>query len=208
MAVARNKIKSIGAAQSPILLVGHGVHTSRTGAAVRELADLMACPVIQTSGGTSFIEGLEDRTFAYGFSPAAVEAVVSSDLCVALGTELGEPSHYGRTRHWAQNDAKRKWVLVEQDPVAIGVNRPIDIPLVGDLRGVVPQLVEALRGNPRKASVDLDRWIKEDAAELAQLAENAPAGRTPIHPARFVVEATRAFRVEAAEMLGIKEQQK
>src|ERR1700757_422889 len=187
----------IRAAQSPILLVGHGVHTSRTGAAVRELADLMQCPVIQTSGGTSFIDGLEDRPFAYGFSPAAVEAVVKSDLCVALGTELGEPSHYGRTRHWAQNDAKRKWVMVEQDPLAIGVNRPIDIPLVGDLRGVVPQLVEALRGNPRKPSAaskaDLDRWIKEDAAELAQLAENAPTGRTPVHPARFVVEATKAF---------------
>ncbi|WP_197508439.1 thiamine pyrophosphate-binding protein, partial [Mycobacterium sp. E735] len=37
--------KLIRAAQSPILLVGHGVHTSRTGATVRELADLMACPV-------------------------------------------------------------------------------------------------------------------------------------------------------------------
>ena len=58
--------KLIRTAESPILLVGHGVHTSRTGAAVRELADLMQCPVIQTSGGTSFIEGLEDRTFAYG----------------------------------------------------------------------------------------------------------------------------------------------
>ena len=91
-------------AQFPILLVGHGVHTSRTGAAVKELADLMACPVIQTSGGTSFIAGLEDRTFAYGFSPSAVEAVVKSDLCVALGTELGEPVHYGKTRHWAENN--------------------------------------------------------------------------------------------------------
>jgi thiamine pyrophosphate-dependent acetolactate synthase large subunit-like protein len=185
--------KLIREAKSPILLVGHGVHTSRSGAAVKELADLMACPVIQTSGGTSFIPGLEDRTFAYGFSPAAVEAVVKSDLCVALGTELGEPSHYGKTRHWAENDANRKWVLVEQDPVAIGVNRPIDVPLVGDLRGVLPQLVEALEDNPRPASADLDRWIQEDAEELAQLAENAPSGRTPVHPARFVVEATRAF---------------
>ncbi|HEX7429949.1 MAG TPA: thiamine pyrophosphate-binding protein, partial [Mycobacterium sp.] len=56
--------KLIREAKSPILLVGHGVHTSRTGASVKELADLMACPVIQTSGGTSFIPGLEDRTFA------------------------------------------------------------------------------------------------------------------------------------------------
>ncbi len=111
----------------------------------------MACPVIQTSGGTSFIPGLEDRTFPYLFSPAANEAVEESDLCVALGTELGEPMHYGRTQHWAANDANRKWVYVEQDPTAIGVNRPIDVPLVGDLRGVVPQLVEALRDTPRTA---------------------------------------------------------
>ena len=120
--------KLIREAKSPILLVGHGVHTSRTGASVKELADLMQCPVIQTSGGTSFIPGLEDRTFAYGFSPAAVEAVVNSDLCVALGTELGEPVHYGKTRHWAERNDIRKWIYVEQDPVAIGVNRSIDVP--------------------------------------------------------------------------------
>ena len=105
----------------------------------------MACPVIQTSGGTSFIPGLQDRTFPYLFSPAANTAVEESDLCVALGTELGEPMHYGRTQHWAANDANRKWVYVEQDPTAIGVNRPMDVALVGDLRGVVPQLVDALR---------------------------------------------------------------
>jgi len=180
-------------AKSPILLVGHGVHTSRTGESVKALADLMACPVIQTSGGTSFIPGLEDRTFPYGFSPAAVEAVVTSDLCVALGTELGEPVHYGKTRHWADNNATRKWIYVEQDPMAIGVNRPVDVPLVGDLRGVVPQLVEALKDSPRAPSADLERWISQDADQLAELADTAPSGQTPVHPARFVVEATRAF---------------
>lgn len=180
-------------AKAPILLVGHGVHTSRTGEEVKQLAELMQCPVIQTSGGTSFIPGLEDRTFPYGFSPSAVEAVVKSDLCIALGTELGEPVHYGKTRHWAENNANRKWIYVEQDPTAIGVNRPIDVPLVGDLRGVVPQLVAALRDTPLTASPDLARWIKDDAERLAQLADEAPTGRERIHPARFVVEATKAF---------------
>lgn len=183
----------IRAAKNPILLVGHAVHTSRTQEQVRELAELMACPVIQTSGGTSFIPGLQDRTFPYLFSPAANEAVEKSDLCVALGTELGEPMHYGRTQHWAEGDANRKWVLVEQDPTAIGVNRPIDVPLVGDLRGVVPQLVAALRDNPRTPSADLDALIKADAAEIARVAEEAPSGRAPVHPARYVVEATKAF---------------
>jgi acetolactate synthase-1/2/3 large subunit len=188
-----NAATLIGDAEAPILLVGHGVHTSRSGDAVKTLADVMACPVIQTSGGTSFIPGLEDRTFPYGFSSAAVEAVAKSDLCVALGTELGEPVHYGKTRHWADNNANRKWIYVEQDPLAIGVNRPIDVPLVGDLRAVVPQLVEALRESPRQPSDHLARWIKKEAERSAELAETAPSGQIPIHTARFVVETTKAF---------------
>ncbi len=185
--------KLITEAKKPILLVGHGVHTSRTGAEVRELAELMACPVIQTSGGTSFIEGLQERTFPYLFSSAANAAVEESDLCVALGTELGEPMHYGRTQHWAAGDANRKWVYVEQDPTAIGVNRAFDVSLVGDLRGVVPQLVEALRETPRTATDTLQTLIKQDEKELAELTENAPTGRSPIHPARYIIEATKAF---------------
>ena len=183
----------VRAAKQPVLLAGHGVHTTRAGAAVRALAELMACPVVQTSGGTSYIEGLEDRTFPYGFSPSAVEAVVASDLCLAIGTELGEPVHYGRGRHWSANEANRKWILIEQDPAAIGVNRPIDVPLVGDLRAVVPQLTEALRDTPRTPTPELARWIEQDAARLAELAETAPSGRSPVHPARLIVEATRAF---------------
>jgi len=68
----------IKAAKNPILLVGHAVQTSRGGEQVKALADLMACPVIQTSGGTAFIKGLEDRTFPYGFSKVANEAVAKS----------------------------------------------------------------------------------------------------------------------------------
>ncbi|MFD6859523.1 thiamine pyrophosphate-binding protein [Rhodococcus sp. NPDC060090] len=186
-------VELIGAAKQPVLLVGHGVHTSRAGASVKALADLMACPVIQTSGGTSFIEGLEDRTFPYGFSAASIDAVVKSDLCLAIGTELGEPVHFGRWRHWVANEANRNWILVEQDPTSIGVNRPIDVPLVGDLRAIVPQLVEALKDSPRTPTPELEGWIKQEAEQLAELAETAPSGMSPVHPARLIVEATKAF---------------
>jgi acetolactate synthase I/II/III large subunit len=183
----------IKAAKQPILLVGHGAHCARAGESIKALAKLMNCPVIQTSGGTSFIKGLEERTFPYGFSAAAVEAVVKSDLCLAIGTELGEPVHYGRGRHWAENNANRKWIYVQLDPTAIGVNRPIDVPLVGDLRAIVPQITEALKGSERSASPELAGWVKSDAAQLKELATSAPSGKTPIHTARFVVEATKAF---------------
>lgn len=189
--------KLIKEAKNPILLVGHAVHTSKSGAAVKELADLMQCPVIQTSGGTSFIKGLEDRTFQYVFSEASIDAVEECDVVVALGTELGEPLHYGRWRHWYAKDAERKWIYVQQDPTAIGVNRPIDVPLVGDLRAVVPQLSRAL-GTARAPAPGLEKFMKDGAAELAALAEETltksdGSGDVPMHTSRFVVEATKAF---------------
>jgi thiamine pyrophosphate-dependent acetolactate synthase large subunit-like protein len=183
----------VKAAKHPILLVGHAVHTSRGREQVKALADLLACPVIQTSGGTSFITGLEDRTFPYGFSKSANEAVAKSDLCIAIGTELGEPVHYGKWRHWADNNATRKWIYIELDPAAIGVNRPIDVPLVGDLRTVVPQLTQALKGSARTPSVELQNWVEADKKRLAELAESAPNLNGPMHTGRWVVEATQAF---------------
>ena len=190
----------IMAAKNPILLVGHAVYTSKSGAAVKQLADLMNCPVIQTSGGTSYIKGLEDRTFQYVFADASIDAVEESDLVLALGTELGEPLHFGRWRHWYDGEASRKWIYVQQDATAIGVNRPIDVPLVGDLRAVVPQLCRAL-GTGRAEAPGLKRFMKDGAEELEELAEETltksdGSGNVPIHTSRFIVEATKAFPPE------------
>ncbi|WP_052223227.1 thiamine pyrophosphate-binding protein [Novosphingobium malaysiense] len=188
----------IAKAKNPIILAGHAVYTSKSGAAVKELALKIGAPVIQTSGGTAFIEGIEDRTFPYGFSEVSIDAVVESDLCIALGTELGEPSHYGRWRHWVDNEANRKWIYVQQDPTAIGVNREIDCPLVGDLRAVVPQLVRALEGKTLPGHPRLEEFIKGDAQQIKDLDEESQTrddgtGNVAMNTARFVVEATKAF---------------
>ena len=183
----------IKAAKNPILLVGHAVQCVRGGAKVKALADVLQCPIIQTSGGTAFIKGLEDRTFPYLFSSVGNEIVKQSDLVVAIGTELGEPMHYGKGHHWKENNEKRKWVYVELDPAAIGVNRSFDAPLVGDLRTVVPQLTEALKDNPREASPSLAKWAAAEKKRLKELAESAPNLNGRMHTARWVVEATKAF---------------
>lgn len=186
-------IKLIEEAESPILLVGQGVHTARAQGPVGELAKLLGCPIIQTSGGTSFIPGLEERTFSYGFSPSAVEAVRKSDLVLAIGTELGEPMHLGLTHHWADGDAKRKWIYIERDPLAFGVNRKIDVPMVADLRDAVPQLIEALKDKARARSADLDRWIKAEIDLKATQDAEVPRGQPLINTARLVMEATKVF---------------
>ena len=189
-------VSLIAAAKQPILLLGQGAFVSRAHDRVAALARALACPIIQTPGGSSFLEGLEDRTFAYA-SPVGTDAVAQSDLVIAVGTEIGEPIHYGIGRHWAKGNVDRKWIYVERDPLAIGVNRHIDVPLVGDLRDVVPELVEALKTNPRRPTAEFDGWIKAQAGFKAMLLEAAPTRSQPVHPARFAVEATRALPPDA-----------
>lgn len=186
----------IRAATSPILLVGQGVFVSRAHDAVAELARVLECPVIQTPGGAAVLPGLEHRTFPYA-SPMGVEAVARADLVIAVGTEIGEPVHYGVGRHWAKGDTARKWIYIERDPLAFGVNRPIDAPLVGDLRDVVPQLVAPVRALNRKPSAEL---LAAEAAFRdfkALLLTSAPTRSSPIHPARFAIEATRGLPEDA-----------
>jgi thiamine pyrophosphate-dependent acetolactate synthase large subunit-like protein len=186
-------VELIAAAKNPILLVGQGVHTARAQGPVGELAKLIGCPIVQTSGGTSYIPGLEDRTFPYGFSPSAVEAVEQSDLCIAIGTELGEPVHLGLYRHWAAGDANRKWIYIERDVLAFNVNRKVDVPMLADLRDAVPQLIEALKDKPRALAPNLEKWTKAQVDLKKQQDEEAPKGQAMINTARLVIEATKAF---------------
>lgn len=186
----------IRGARAPILLVGQGVFVSRAHDQIATLATALACPVIQTPGGAAFLPGLESRTFPYA-SAAGMEAVAEADVVIAVGTEIGEPVHYGVGRHWGRGNTDRKWIYIERDGQAVGVNRPIDVPLVGDLRDVVPQLTAVLQADKRTASPQLLSWEKAHANADAQLLASVPNRTGAVHPARFVVEATKVLPKDA-----------
>ncbi|WP_232132117.1 thiamine pyrophosphate-binding protein [Luteimonas sp. BDR2-5] len=186
-------IKLISAAAYPILLVGHGAFASRGLDHVGALARKLACPIIETFPQSPAIEGFEDRTFPFGFSPAGIAAVAQSDLVIAIGTEIGEPVRSGEEGHWQKGNTDRKWIYVEKDPLAIGVNRPVDVPLIGDLCDVVPQLVRKLPEAPREPRPELADWIQAHKDYKANALASVPSGSSPIHPARFLVEATRGL---------------
>ena len=186
-------VELIKAAKQPVLLVGQGMFTSRSHEAVAALAEKLDCPILQTSGCAMTIKGQEDRTFAYGFSPAGRAAASESDLCIAIGTELGEPVHMGIGRHWEKGDAKRKWVYIDRDYAAMGVNRPIDAPLVGDMRDVLPQLIEALGDFQGSGSAEFQSWKTLQKEWKAELLAGVPTGGKPVHPARLIVEATKVI---------------
>jgi thiamine pyrophosphate-dependent acetolactate synthase large subunit-like protein len=183
-------------AKNPLLLVGQGVFVSRAHQAVAELARKTGATIIASTAVEAVIEGMDERSFPYG-SPAASEAVAASDVVVAIGTEIGEPLHYGRGRHWTKGDQGRKWIYIERDPTAIGVNRPIDVPLVGDLRDVVPQLNEALGSLQRDLPAPVADWAKAHADEKAKLTASISTVSSPIHPGRLAIEATKVIPKDA-----------
>ncbi|CAN7600149.1 thiamine pyrophosphate-binding protein [Phenylobacterium sp. LjRoot225] len=179
-------------ARNPVLLLGQGVFVSRQHEAAAKLAEKLNCPILLSNAVEAILPGMEARTFAYS-SEAGGQIASGSDVVLAIGTELGEALNYGRGHAWKAGDANRKWIYVERDATAIGVNRPIDVPLVGDLKDIVPQLTEALGGLQREAPAKLADWIKiRDGAKQA-LMDRIPAASQPIHTGRLAIEATKVL---------------
>ena len=146
-------------AKAPVLLLGQGGFVSRAHVVLTELAGRLNCPILQTNAVEAVLPGMEDRTFPYS-SEVGAEIASKSDVVLAIGTELGEALNYGRGHSWKQGNADRKWIYIERDAMAMGVNRPIDVPLVGDLRDIVPQLNEALSGLKRSLPAALSGWTE------------------------------------------------
>lgn len=180
-------------AEQPMLFIGSGVFVSRAQAQVADLVKALDCPVVHTPGASASLLDVMDHSAVYA-SPAANDLIAGADVVLAVGTEIGEPVHYGQGRHWRQGRTDRKWIYVERDPTAIGVNRPIDVPLVGDLRDILPQLQAALQKHPAKSRLpDRFRELKAELEkEMAAVQELAPMG-SPIHPVRFATEATKVL---------------
>jgi len=180
-------------AEQPVLLVGNGVFLSRAQAALNELAQSLQCPVITTPGASSRLLDVLDVTAPYA-TPAANHAIARADLVLAVGTEIGEPIHYGTGRHWGEGRTDRKWIYIERDSTAIGVNRPIDVPLVGDLRDVVPQLQSLISDIDLPSRIPQEYRDIRDAtrSEIAHMADSASAGEA-IHPAHMATEISRAM---------------
>ncbi|MEJ5975020.1 thiamine pyrophosphate-binding protein [Novosphingobium sp. PS1R-30] len=179
-------------AKAPALLLGQGVFVSRQHEAGAALAAKLGCPILQSNAVEAVLPGFDDRTFAYS-SEAGGQIASASDVVLAIGTELGEALNYGRGHAWKDGDATRKWIYVERDATAFGVNRPIDVPLVGDLKDIVPQLTEALGDLKREAPARLGEWtkIRDDAKQA--LTDRIPTTSEPVHTGRLAIEATKVL---------------
>jgi thiamine pyrophosphate-dependent acetolactate synthase large subunit-like protein len=189
-------VRLIKSARSPLILAGEEVQSTRTFDALHTLSRLVNCPVTNPMTARGVMKESDDHFINFS-SDTIKEVIAASDLVIAVGTRIPEHINYGRQRHWAEGDATRKWIMLHQDPSAFGVNRPIDVPVLGKLPDVLPQLIAALqKAGPRPSHPKLEGWRKGFMAERQQRIDDA-RGKFPIHPYELMAVAREAVPDEA-----------
>ncbi|NEY35705.1 acetolactate synthase large subunit [Streptomyces sp. PRKS01-65] len=161
----REAARLITSARRPVLYVGGGVLKARATAELKVLAELTGAPVTTTLmalGAFPDSHPLHVGMPGMHGSVTAVTALQKADLIVALGARFDDRVT-GRLDSFAPH---AKIVHADIDPAEIGKNRAADVPIVGDAREVVADLVQAVRKEHAEGRTgdyaawwkDLDRW--------------------------------------------------
>jgi acetolactate synthase-1/2/3 large subunit len=157
----REAARLITTAQRPVLYVGGGVLKARATGELKRLAELTGIPVVTTlMARGAFPDSHRQHLGMPGMhgTVAAVTALQKADLLIALGTRFDDRVT-GRLDSFAPNATV---IHADIDPAEIGKNRVADVPIVGDAREVISDLLAALQGEYAAGNRrDLTGWWRE-----------------------------------------------
>lgn len=140
----RAACKLIEKAQRPLLCVGGGVVSSEAASELEQLIDLMRIPAVTTLMGKGALRASHPLNLgAVGMhgSKSSNLAMTECDLLIAAGSRFSDRVT-GRLDNFAQH---ADVVHIDIDPAEIGKIRACQVPIVGDLKGVLADLAEQLR---------------------------------------------------------------
>jgi acetolactate synthase-1/2/3 large subunit len=174
--------------EKPVLYVGGGVILSNAAAELTELATFLGIPVTTTLMGMGAFPGTDPLCMGmlgmHG-TYAANMAISHCDLILAVGARFDDRVT-GKIDEFAPH---AKIVHIDIDPTSIQKNVRVDIPIVGDVKDVLKQMIKAA-----KAGKDFAGYRKKVApwrAEIAAWDATHPMaykqGKGKINP-KFVVE--------------------
>jgi acetolactate synthase-1/2/3 large subunit len=139
----REALELIGASRRPVIYAGGGLVRAGADAELRAFAERLGLPVVTTLMARGVIP--DTHELAVGMPGmhghyAAIRALQEADLLVVLGARFDDRVT-GRLDAFAPH---ARVVHVDVDPAEIGKNREVDVPLVGDVKVVLGQLLELL----------------------------------------------------------------
>lgn len=181
-------IGALAEAKNPLIVSGSGVIWSRAWAEMQAFVEAAGIPFYTTPQGRGVVP--DDHQYAYPSMRSG--AFRDADLIIVLGTRMNyiighaSPPRFGPAAKIARIDI---------DPAEIGTAaRYVDIPIVGDCKAVLGQLLQGIKGRvtPDKYAVWRKTLAEGEAAKRAGSGANKYAEDGDIHPVRML-EAVRDF---------------
>ena len=171
----REAARLILEARKPVLYVGGGTIRSGASRELKVLAELTGMPVVTTLMALgAFPDSHPQHLGMPGMhgTVAAVAALQKSDLIISLGARFDDRVT-GNLDSFAPN---AQVIHADIDPAEIGKNRHADVPIVGDCREVISDLVVALQAEQDAGHTgDYEQWV----SWLAGLKQRYPLGYEP-----------------------------
>ncbi|CAB4763822.1 MAG: acetolactate synthase large subunit [Actinobacteria bacterium] len=136
--------KLILAAEKPLLYIGGGVLKARAADVVRELAELLQIPVVTTLMARGAFP--DNHPLCLGMpgmhgNATAITAMQKSDLLINFGARFDDRVT-GKVSTFAPD---AKVIHVDIDPAEQGKVRKPDVPIVGDCRIVVEEILKSVQ---------------------------------------------------------------
>ena len=173
-------------AEWPLIHAGGGVLRGGAWAEMAELAEYLWAPVTTSLGARGVIA--EDHPLclipsAFG----ALKAQAAADVVLLVGGRLGDVDFWGRPPIWGETD-KQRFIQLDIEPQNIGLNRPVDLALVGDARATLRALLGAVKARtaPKREDPRFDEARQAQQGWLGGWQEGANSEQAPIHPLRLM----------------------
>lgn len=179
-------------AERPMVYAGGGVVLSNSDQELRELVELVDAPTVCTLMGLGALPSSHPNFISmpgmHG-SYAANMGMYNTDLIIALGVRFDDRVT-GRLNAFAPH---ARVIHVDIDPAEIGKNRNADLPIVGDLKRVLPKINAVLK--ELKAEMGerpaLRAWWKQVRAWMEEHPLKPSYSATEIKPQHLMAEINR-----------------
>jgi len=190
--------KMLAGSERPLLHAGAGVSWAGAWAEFGALADHLAAAVTTSLAARGVVPEDHPRYF-HPLNRDALEAArTEADVVLAVGARMGELDNWGRAPSWG-NPAQQQVIHVDADPASIGLNRPVDLGILGDARAVLAVLLAAVKEliGPRKEHAGFEKYRALSQTWQAQLENALQVSVGQINPGRMVKEVRGFFPREA-----------
>ena len=181
-------VAALQKAERPLIVSGSGVIWSRAWEEMQQFVEAAGIPFYTTPQGRGVVP--DDHEYAYLAMRSS--AFRDADLIIVLGTRMNYIIGHASPPRFGPNATIAR---IDIDSVEIATAaRYVDIPIVGDCKAVLQQLLDGIKG---KISLDnFAGWRKKlhegEQQKRAAAGANRPVEDGDIHPVRML-EAVRDF---------------